>query len=233
MRRRSYPSPCTCRGGWPARSEDGWGARLKKSPTRPLGKSLQSSTLCVERRTMDGHAKRVLFHPPRRLKSGLPDFQQIDRPSRASPAWVGGGKKRTIATASSAAPAVARYVHPVARHRQRGDAQPSPSLFVTISNTYVNILSPPGDAIERTSMRSDVDPLNRPAGGSRRGGGNRGDRRRLCDVHVRGVGRKRLPAATWSSVWYMLSSFAVISYTSNWAYVVFAAMDPGSAPMRR
>jgi len=36
--------------------------------------------------------------------------------------------------------------------------------------------------------------------------------------------RKRLPAATWSSVWYMLSSFAVISYTSNWAYVVFAAM---------
>jgi hypothetical protein len=35
--------------------------------------------------------------------------------------------------------------------------------------------------------------------------------------------RKRLPAATWSSVWYLLSSFAVISYTQNWAYVGFAA----------
>ncbi len=36
--------------------------------------------------------------------------------------------------------------------------------------------------------------------------------------------RKRLPAATWSSVWYLLSSFAVISYTQNWVYVVFAAV---------
>ncbi|HBK09266.1 MAG TPA: hypothetical protein DDZ81_25975 [Acetobacteraceae bacterium] len=36
--------------------------------------------------------------------------------------------------------------------------------------------------------------------------------------------RKRVPAATWSSVWYLLSSFAVISYTQNWAYVVFAAV---------
>src|ERR1700744_472750 len=35
--------------------------------------------------------------------------------------------------------------------------------------------------------------------------------------------RKRLPAATWSSVWYLLSAFAVISYTKNWSYVVFAA----------
>lgn len=35
--------------------------------------------------------------------------------------------------------------------------------------------------------------------------------------------RKRVPAATWSSVWYLLSSFAVISYTQNWVYVVFAA----------
>jgi hypothetical protein len=35
---------------------------------------------------------------------------------------------------------------------------------------------------------------------------------------------RRLPAATWSSVWYLLSSFAVISYTQNWAYVVFAAI---------
>jgi uncharacterized membrane protein YhaH (DUF805 family) len=38
------------------------------------------------------------------------------------------------------------------------------------------------------------------------------------------VRRKRLPAASWSSIWYMLSSFAVISYTENWAYVLFAAL---------
>jgi len=37
------------------------------------------------------------------------------------------------------------------------------------------------------------------------------------------VARRRMPAATWSSVWYVLSSFAVISYTSNWVYVIFAA----------
>jgi predicted small integral membrane protein len=36
--------------------------------------------------------------------------------------------------------------------------------------------------------------------------------------------RRRVPAATWSSVWYLLSAFAVISYTKNWAYVGFAAM---------
>jgi hypothetical protein len=35
--------------------------------------------------------------------------------------------------------------------------------------------------------------------------------------------RRRVPAASWSSVWYLLSSYAVISYTENWAYVVFAA----------
>jgi hypothetical protein len=33
------------------------------------------------------------------------------------------------------------------------------------------------------------------------------------------VHRKRVPAATWSSVWYVLSSYAVISYTDNWVYV--------------
>jgi hypothetical protein len=38
------------------------------------------------------------------------------------------------------------------------------------------------------------------------------------------VARKRVPAATWSSVWYLLSSFAVISYTNNWIYVCFAAL---------
>ena len=38
------------------------------------------------------------------------------------------------------------------------------------------------------------------------------------------VARKRVPAATWSSVWYVLSSYAVISYTENWVYVAFAAL---------
>jgi hypothetical protein len=38
------------------------------------------------------------------------------------------------------------------------------------------------------------------------------------------VARRRVPAATWSSIWYLLSSYAVISYTENWAYVVFAAI---------
>ncbi len=38
------------------------------------------------------------------------------------------------------------------------------------------------------------------------------------------VARKRVPAATWSSIWYLLSSFAVISYTENWVYVGFAAI---------
>ena len=37
------------------------------------------------------------------------------------------------------------------------------------------------------------------------------------------VARKRVPAATWSSIWYVLSSYAVISYTENWIYVAFAA----------
>jgi hypothetical protein len=35
--------------------------------------------------------------------------------------------------------------------------------------------------------------------------------------------RRRVPAATWSSLWYLLSAFAVISYTKNWVYVCFAA----------
>lgn len=36
--------------------------------------------------------------------------------------------------------------------------------------------------------------------------------------------RRRIPAATWSSIWYLLSAFAVISYTRNWVYVCFAAL---------
>jgi len=37
------------------------------------------------------------------------------------------------------------------------------------------------------------------------------------------VARRAVAAATWSAFWYMLSSFAVISYTHHWIYVVFAA----------
>ena len=36
--------------------------------------------------------------------------------------------------------------------------------------------------------------------------------------------RRRVAAASWSSMWYLLSAFAVISYTSNAAYVLFAAL---------
>ncbi len=35
--------------------------------------------------------------------------------------------------------------------------------------------------------------------------------------------RRRVAAATWSSFWYLLSAFAVISYTQSWIYIVFAA----------
>jgi hypothetical protein len=36
--------------------------------------------------------------------------------------------------------------------------------------------------------------------------------------------RRRVAAASWSSAWYLLSSFAVITYTKNWVYVLFAAV---------
>jgi hypothetical protein len=36
--------------------------------------------------------------------------------------------------------------------------------------------------------------------------------------------RRRVWAANWSAIWYMLSAFAVISYTDNAAYVAFAAL---------
>ncbi len=38
------------------------------------------------------------------------------------------------------------------------------------------------------------------------------------------LARRRVAAASWSSLWYLLSSFAVISYTENWIYVGFAAL---------
>ncbi|MCL2384298.1 MAG: hypothetical protein FWC84_00475 [Alphaproteobacteria bacterium] len=37
------------------------------------------------------------------------------------------------------------------------------------------------------------------------------------------VGRQRFRAANWSAIWYLLSAFAVISYTENPVYVLFAA----------
>jgi hypothetical protein len=36
--------------------------------------------------------------------------------------------------------------------------------------------------------------------------------------------RRRISAANWSALWYMLSAFAVISYTGNAVYVLFAAL---------
>jgi hypothetical protein len=36
--------------------------------------------------------------------------------------------------------------------------------------------------------------------------------------------RRRVWAANWSSIWYMLSAFAVISYTDNAVYVALAAL---------
>jgi uncharacterized membrane protein YhaH (DUF805 family) len=36
--------------------------------------------------------------------------------------------------------------------------------------------------------------------------------------------RHRVRAANWSGIWYLLSAFAVISYTENAVYVVFAAL---------
>src|SRR3954468_20021245 len=36
--------------------------------------------------------------------------------------------------------------------------------------------------------------------------------------------RRRVRSANWSAIWYLLSAFAVISYTENAAYVAFAAI---------
>jgi hypothetical protein len=38
------------------------------------------------------------------------------------------------------------------------------------------------------------------------------------------VSRRRFWAANWSAIWYLLSAFAVISYTENALYVAFAAL---------
>ncbi|MGY4344127.1 hypothetical protein ACVWXM_000591 [Bradyrhizobium sp. GM7.3] len=46
------------------------------------------------------------------------------------------------------------------------------------------------------------------------------------------IARKRVPAANWSAVWYMLSSYAVISYTENAFYVAFAAIGSWAGRLR-
>jgi len=38
------------------------------------------------------------------------------------------------------------------------------------------------------------------------------------------VARRRVRAANWSGIWYLLSAFAVISYTEHAVYVLFAAL---------
>ena len=47
------------------------------------------------------------------------------------------------------------------------------------------------------------------------------------------VARKRVPAATWSSVWYVLSSYAVISYTENWVMLLLLRSVRGLVPTQR
>jgi hypothetical protein len=45
--------------------------------------------------------------------------------------------------------------------------------------------------------------------------------------------RRRIWAANWSAIWYMLSAFAVISYTENAVYVAFAALGSWLGPSHR
>src|SRR4029077_6658531 len=47
------------------------------------------------------------------------------------------------------------------------------------------------------------------------------------------VSRHRFRAANWSAIWYLLSAFAVISYTENPFYVAFAALGSwlGALPL--
>src|SRR5579885_3188552 len=49
------------------------------------------------------------------------------------------------------------------------------------------------------------------------------DRRSLCFFNSAVAGRRRIWAANWSAIWYLLSAFAVISYTESAVYVLFAA----------
>jgi hypothetical protein len=45
--------------------------------------------------------------------------------------------------------------------------------------------------------------------------------------------QRRVLAATWSSIWYLLSAFAVISYTKNWVYVCLRQRGRGLGLMFR
>jgi hypothetical protein len=62
-----------------------------------------------------------------------------------------------------------------------------------------------------------------PLAGAWRGGVDRGTDAVYVMFNAAVSSKRRVPAATWSSVWYLLSAFAVISYTKNWVYVCFAA----------
>ncbi len=47
----------------------------------------------------------------------------------------------------------------------------------------------------------------------------------VCVLYTASVAHRRdLAAANWGALTYMLSAFAVISFTNNWVYVVFAAL---------
>lgn len=47
----------------------------------------------------------------------------------------------------------------------------------------------------------------------------------VCVLYTSSVVHRRdLAAANWGALTYMLSAFAVISFASNWSYVVFAAL---------
>ena len=47
----------------------------------------------------------------------------------------------------------------------------------------------------------------------------------VCVLYTSSVVHRRdLSAANWASLTYMLSAFAVISFTNSWIYVVFAAL---------
>ena len=42
------------------------------------------------------------------------------------------------------------------------------------------------------------------------------------------VARRRVPAASWSSIWHLLSSYAVISYTETGSMSPLPRLAPGS-----
>lgn len=63
-------------------------------------------------------------------------------------------------------------------------------------------------------------PTDRP----RRGAGHRHDRCGLRVLNAAVVPRRRVRAANWNAIWYLLSAFAVISYTDHAIYVAFAAL---------